>query len=225
MIHTMFRAAATAGGIALLGACALIVTPDPVQMYRFGARIDEPGRNGQVPAPLLISIRRVELPEASRDERILGVTGTQTAYIAGARWVSPAGVLFDDGLNAAFAARPDRIRVLDRREPGTPPLVLRVAVSSFEARYLDGQNAAPTIVVTARAQLRSTPERVRPGSGPIRPEEGRTVEQVFNVSVPAQANRVSAIVEAFDTAVRDMNGQVVDWTLQSVPASLAAAPR
>ncbi|MGA0546574.1 ABC-type transport auxiliary lipoprotein family protein [Brevundimonas sp. VNH65] len=225
MIRTILKAGVMGAALAALGACSILSTPDPVQLYRFGAMMDEPARAGTTPAPLLISIRRVEFPDASRDERILGVTGTETAYIGGARWVSPAAVLFDDSLNAAFAARPDRIRVLDRREPGTTPLVLRVAVSSFEARYLAGQDAPPTVVVTARAQLRNTPERVRAGGGPIRPEDGRTVEQVFTVSVPARENRVSAIVDAFDAAVRDVNGQVVDWTLTSAPAPLAATSR
>jgi cholesterol transport system auxiliary component len=76
-------------------------------------------------------------------------------------------------------------------------------------------------VVTARAQLRNTPEREQ-GGGPIRPEDGRTVERVFTVSQPAAENRVSAIVAAFDLATRDINTQVVDWTIQSAPAPLTA---
>lgn len=225
MIRTILKTGVVIGAVAALGGCSVLSTPDPVQLYRFGAQMDEPAQAGATPAPLLISIRRVEFPDASRDVRLLGVTGTETAYIAGARWVSPAAVLFDDSLSAAFAARPDQIRVLDRREPGTTPLVLRLVVSSFEARYLSGQGAAPTVVVTARAQLRNTPERSRPGGGPIRPEDGRTVEQVFSVSVPARENRVSAIVDAFDQAARDINGQVVEWTVRSAPAPLATAPR
>lgn len=222
MIGSALKIGAAGAAALALSGCALLSTPDPVQLYRFGAVMDAPSQAGQTPAPLLVSLRRIEFPQASRDDRILGVTGTQTAYIGGARWVSPAETLFDDSLQAAFAARPDQVRVLDRREPGTTPLVLRVVISSFEARYLNGQQAAPTVVVTARAQLRSTPERQR-GAGPIRPEDGRTVERVFTVSQPAAENRVSAIVEAFDIATRDINTQVVDWTIQSAPAPLAAA--
>ena len=37
-------------------------------------------------------------------------------------------------------------------------------------------------------------------------------EQVFTVEQPATANRVSAIVEAFDTATRDLNTRIVAWT-------------
>ncbi len=220
MIRTVLKIGLVAGATQALGGCSLLSTPDPVQMYRFGAYMDTPAPSGDTPAPLLVSLRRVEFPDAAKDARILSVTGTEAAYIGGARWVSPAETLFDDSLLAAFAARPNEVRVLDRREPGTTPLVLRVTVSSFEARYLDGQDAAPTVVVTARAQLRNTPER-EAGGGPIRPEDGRTVERVFSVTQPAGENRVSAIVRAFDVATRDINTQIVDWSLRSAAGSVA----
>jgi cholesterol transport system auxiliary component len=35
------------------------------------------------------------------------------------------------------------------------------------------------------------------------------------VTQPAGENRVSAIVAAFDTATRDINTQIADWTIQS----------
>ncbi|WP_312735227.1 ABC-type transport auxiliary lipoprotein family protein [Brevundimonas sp.] len=198
---------------AALSGCALLSTPDPVQNYRFGLPMAAPSTVGDTPAPLTVSIRRIEFPQAAGDDRILGVTGLETAYIAGARWVSPASTLFDDSLKAAFANCADRIRVLGRREPGTPPLVLQVTVTTFEARYA-APGATPEVVVTARAQLRSTPER-QAGGGAIRPEQGRSVERVFTVTQPAGENRVSAIVAAFDTATRDINTQIADWTIQS----------
>ena len=203
---------AAALALAMSG-CALLKSPPPVQLYRFGLPMDAPSTQGDVPAPLTVSIRNIDFPEASGDDRLLGVTGVETAYISGARWVSPASTLFDDSLKAAFANRADRIRVLGRREPGTPPLILQVTVTTFEARYA-APGAVPDVVVTARAQLRSTPER-RAGGGTIRPEEGRSVERVFNVTQPAGDNRVSAIVAAFDTATRDINTQIADWTIAS----------
>ena len=205
--------AVAAGAAAVLSGCSLLSTPDPVQLYRFGLPTDAPSVEGDTPAPLSVSIRRIEFPEATRDDRILGVTGTETAYIGAARWVSPAATLFDDSLKAAFANRADQIRVLGRREPGTPPLVLQVTVTSFEARYA-APGATPDVVITARAQLRSTPER-HAGGAAIRPEQARSVERVFTVTQPASENRVGAIVSAFDTATRDINIQIADWTIQS----------
>jgi cholesterol transport system auxiliary component len=213
VVRSGLRLAAGLAAVAALGGCSLLSTPDPVQNYRFGLPLAAPSAVGASPAPLTVSIRRIEFPEAAGDDRILGVTGLETAYIGGARWVSPASTLFDDSLKAAFANRADRIRVLGRREPGTPPLVLQVTVTTFEARYA-APGAAPDVVVTARAQLRSTPERRTDGAA-IRPEEGRSVERVFTVTQPAGENRVSAIVAAFDAATRDINTQIADWTIQS----------
>ena len=213
ILRPVLRLAASAAVLTALSGCALLSSPDPVQNYRFGLPMAAPSAVGDTPAPLTVSIRRIEFPQATGDDKILGVTGLETAYIGGARWVSPASTLFDDSLKAAFANRADRIRVLGRREPGTPPLILQVTVTTFEARYA-APGAVPDVVVTARAQLRSTPER-RAGGGPIRPEEGRSVERVFTVTQPAGDNRVSAIVAAFDTATRDINTQIADWTIAS----------
>jgi len=213
ILRPVLRLAASAAVLTALSGCALLSSPDPVQNYRFGLPMAAPSAVGDTPAPLTVSIRRIEFPQATGDDKILGVTGLETAYIGGARWVSPASTLFDDSLKAAFANRADRIRVLGRREPGTPPLVLQVTVTTFEARYA-APGAVPDVVVTARAQLRSTPER-RAGGGTIRPEEGRSVERVFTVTQPAGDNRVSAIVAAFDTATRDINTQIADWTIAS----------
>ncbi|ANC53703.1 MULTISPECIES: ABC-type transport auxiliary lipoprotein family protein [Brevundimonas] len=213
ILRPVLRLAASAAVLTALSGCALLSSPDPVQNYRFGLPMAAPSAVGDTPAPLTVSIRRIEFPQATGDDKILGVTGLETAYIGGARWVSPASTLFDDSLKAAFANRADRIRVLGRREPGTPPLILQVTVTTFEARYA-APGAVPDVVVTARAQLRSTPER-RAGGGTIRPEEGRSVERVFTVTQPAGDNRVSAIVAAFDTATRDINTQIADWTIAS----------
>ncbi|EDX81297.1 MAG: hypothetical protein B7Y85_07705 [Brevundimonas sp. 32-68-21] len=214
MIRSLVQLGAVAGVVVSLGGCSLLSTPDPVQNYRFGLPLDAPSAEGDTPASLSVSIRRIEFPEATGDDRILGVTGTETAYIGGARWVSPAATLFDDSLKAAFANRADQIRVLGRREPGTPPLVLQVTVTTFEARYA-APGPTPDVVITARAQLRSTPERRTGGDAAIRPEQGRSVERVFTVTQPAGENRISAIVAAFDTATRDINTQIADWTIQS----------
>jgi len=213
ILRPVLRLAASAAVLTALSGCALLSSPDPVQNYRFGLPMAAPSAVGDTPAPLTVSIRRIEFPQATGDDKILGVTGLETAYIGGARWVSPASTLFDDSLKAAFANRADRIHVLGRREPGTPPLILQVTVTTFEARYA-APGAVPDVVVTARAQLRSTPER-RAGGGTIRPEEGRSVERVFTVTQPAGDNRVSAIVAAFDTATRDINTQIADWTIAS----------
>ena len=49
---------------AALSGCALLSTPDPVQNYRFGLPMAAPSTVGDTPAPLTVSIRRIEFPQA-----------------------------------------------------------------------------------------------------------------------------------------------------------------
>lgn len=198
---TPIRPIAAAAAVALaagLSACALLSTPDPVQTYRFGGGA---GASAAAPvaSPTQVTLRRVEFPEAVEGDRLLGVTGTETAYIAGARWVSPASDLYMESIENAFAAQATRVRLIGPRELTRGERSLDIDMRSFEARYASpGQ--APTIVVTARARLLVLPERTV------------AAEREFTVEQPATANRVSSIVEAFDLATRDLNTQIVAWT-------------
>lgn len=181
-----------------LASCALLSTPDPVQTYRFG------GTAAATPAALAASptqviLRRVEFPKAVEGDRLLGVTGAETAYIAGVRWVSPAADLYMESIENSFAAQATRVRLVGTRELTRGQRSLDIDVRAFEARY-DAVGQAPTIVVSARARLLALPERTV------------AAERVFTVEQPATANRVSAIVEAFDLATRDLNSQIVAWT-------------
>ncbi|CAN5136470.1 ABC-type transport auxiliary lipoprotein family protein [soil metagenome] len=192
------KASAVAALALAMSGCALLSSPKPVTLYRFGVVASVPDAApaaGVVP----VALRKIDFPAASTGDRILGVTGTEAAYIAGARWVSPAETLFNDSLENAFNARPDQVRLIGRREPGIATRVLGVDVTTFEARY-DVAGAAPTIVITARARMTVLPQR------------SVVNERVFSVAQPATENRVSAIVDAFDIASRDLNSQIVDWT-------------
>lgn len=181
-----------------LSACALLSTPDPVQTYRFGGVSASPAASA-IASPIQVTLRRVEFPEAVEGDKLLGVTGTETAYIAGARWVSPASDLYMESIEDAFAAQATRVRLIGPRELTRGQRSLDIDVRAFEARY-DAPGLAPTIVVTARARLLALPERTV------------AAERVFTIEQPASANRVSSIVEAFDLATRDLNTQIVAWT-------------
>jgi len=190
--------AVTALGLALSG-CALLSTPDPVQTYRFGGQGPEVVASAPSARPVAVALRRIDFPEASKGDRILGVTGTEAAYIGGARWITPAEILFSDALEGAFAARPDQVRLIGRREVVASARVLSLDVTTFEARY-EVAGGVPTVVIVARARMVVLPER------------SVSHERVFSISQPATENRVSSIVAAFDIATRDLNTQVVEWT-------------
>ncbi|GAA0869109.1 ABC-type transport auxiliary lipoprotein family protein [Brevundimonas basaltis] len=199
MIRTSIKLAVAAAGALAVAGCALLSSPDPVQTYRFGGpAADGAAAEGRI-ALVPVNLRRVEFPEAVEGDRILGVTGTETAYIAGARWVSPAADLYMESLENAFSAQATRVRVIGPRELSRGERSLNVDVRAFEARY-DAPGLAPMVVVTARARLLALPDRTV------------AAERTFTVQQPAAANRISAIVEAFDIATRDLNTQIVAWT-------------
>lgn len=196
---SLIRPIAATVALMALSACALLSTPDPVQTYRFGGVSASSAAPPAVASPVQVILRRVEFPEAVKGDKLLGVTGTETAYIAGARWVSPASDLYMESLENAFAAEATRVRLVGARELTRGQRSLDIDIRSFEARY-DAPGLAPTIVVTARARLLALPERTV------------AAEEVFSVEQPASANRVSSIVEAFDTATRELNTRIVAWT-------------
>ena len=194
MIRTLALAAVAA--LSLSG-CALLSSPDPIQLYRFG---NPAGMStAAVASPVQVKLRSVEMPQASQGDRLLGVTGAETSYIASARWVSPAVMLYSDSLEASFASQARTVRLIGRRELTPTTRLLDVDVHAFETRY-EYAGSVPTVVITARARLLRFPERTV------------VAEQTFTVSQPAGENRVSTIVDAYDVATRDLNTQIVAWT-------------
>ena len=202
MIRILTRTVAAAA-VAALGGCALLSSPEPVSLYRFGAAPDaEVGASGAPAGQVQVAMRRPEFVESARDDRILGVTGTDAAYIKGARWVASADVLFRDALEDAFAAEAERVRLTGPRELTRVGQTLDIDVRTFEARYA-APGAIPTATVVARVRLLNAQERTV------------AAERTFAVERPAAANRVSAIVAAFDAATRELNSQIVAWTDQN----------
>ena len=199
MIRSSIKLAIAAAGALAVAGCALLSSPPPVQTYRFGGPAAASAASEGVAGLTQVNLRRVQFPEAVEGDRLLGVTGTETAYIAEARWVSPASDLYMESLENAFAAQATRVRLIGPRELIRGERSLDIDMRAFEARY-EAPGAVPTVVVTARARLLALPDRTV------------TAERTFTVQQPAGANRISAIVEAFDIATRDLNTQIVDWT-------------
>jgi cholesterol transport system auxiliary component len=191
-----------------LSGCALLSSPPEAQLYRFG--LDTAATQPlPVDAPQL-NLRRVEIVEAAQTDRILSITGgSEAAYIGAARWVAPAQDLYIQSLESAFAAQARRVRLIGAREALRGDQTLDVDVRAFEARY-DAPDTIPTVVVTVRARLLQDRELVS--------------EQVFTSSRPAAENRVSAIVQAFDAATTDVNGQIVAWADATVTPAPPSAP-
>jgi cholesterol transport system auxiliary component len=198
----------------VLGACALTLSgcisllpkSKPAQLYRFGqtatAEAPRAPSPGEAQATGGVGVFRANgtFARESASDRLLTITGEKAAYVAGARWVAPATVLFDQAVLSAFDAAPGKVRLLARGEATKSAYALRLDVRNFEAHYDSGPSAAPTVVVRVRAVLSRQQDSALVG------------ETIFEASVRARDNRVGAIIEAYDKALAEVLSELVGWT-------------
>jgi cholesterol transport system auxiliary component len=144
-----------------------------------------------------VRLASVDFEEASAGDRLLTVKNGEAAYIAGARWVSPARTLFDEELEHAFAAHGGPVRLVSHGDASSAPFSLTISVESFRVQYVDG---APTVETVLRARLLRFPDRTI------------VLDRRIAISRKADANRVSAIVRAFDVALGAALSDLVDAT-------------
>ncbi|OYW30407.1 MAG: ABC transporter [Caulobacter sp. 12-67-6] len=197
--HVVRGLAVAATAVALAGCVSLFPKTDPAALYRFGNDPVAPVSKG--PAGALFGVFKTPtvFTRAAAGDRILTFTKGEAAYIAGARWVSPASVLFDEAVSRAFEADPGRARLIGRGEVAKSDLMLRLEVRSFETIYTDGPKAAPEVLVQVRGVLNRSSDRVLVG------------DQVFEARIRASDNRVGPIVEAYDSATGQVLGEVTAW--------------
>ncbi len=208
MTRTSLRLAAVLAIAASLGGCvSLLPKAKPAQLYRFGTGEGTPAAQG--PGARGVTLGDVSFPREAMGDGILTIDGTQTSYVASARWVAPATVLFRQTLDRSFDAAAPRTRLLQRGEVGRSNATLQLDVSRFEARY-PAPNAVPTVEVTLLARLAAA------DGAPIS-------SQVFDVSRPAAANRVAAIVAAYDEATTEATKGLARWVEQNTPNTSRSA--
>jgi len=198
----LIAAAAASVSVLMLGGCvSLLPKAKPAELYRFGI-LDA------APTPPVTIVRNVILepvvfPREAMGDGILTVEGQNTAYITGARWVAPAGVLFREALDHAFTQAAPGARLLSQGETGAASANLQLNVMRFEADYTTPKGA-PTIRIGLRARLNKA--------------DGAPIDaMLFNVEKPAAANRVTAIVQAYDAAVDETLTALAQWVDQRTP--------
>ncbi len=182
-----------------LGGCVSLLPKDkPVQLYRIAASAAAPA--APVRAGLLVTRGGTAFTPEAAGDRLLTVTGQEAAYIADARWFEPASLMFEAALTSAFEA-PGSPRLAGRGEGvAGAPVTLRLEVRRFQADYDHGQGAAPTVEVTVHASLVRNADRTL------------VADTLIEARQPADDNRVTAIVAAYNAAVAQATGQVRDWT-------------
>lgn len=197
----LLKASLSVAALVALSACSVLKTPPAVQTYRFGGQTVFAAPTGTPNCqPVSVALRSVTVVDAARGDRLLAVTGSETAHIGGARWISQAETLFTDSLEDGFAAGAPCIR-LTTGAAGRDGLSLSVDVRRLETVY-DYAGAVPDVRLVATVQLARGMDRSIVGTMRVDVTEG------------AGENRVSSIVQAYDRANADAVRQIVEWTAQ-----------
>jgi cholesterol transport system auxiliary component len=196
----LVRGLAVAAGASLLAGCiSLFPKSEPAQLYRFGTTMPAVQETASGAAPFGVFMTVTGFDRAAVSDRILTVNGAQAAYIKSARWATSSVALFDTAVQRAFDADQGPARLVGRGETVKTEYVLKLDVRTFEARYLNGPDAAPTVVVDVHAALDKTVDRTLAG------------DRSFRAQVTASDNRVGAIANAYDQAVAKVLGELVAW--------------
>lgn len=187
--------------VALSGCISLFPKSKPANLYRFDyvmpAEASAPRAAGDRFGVLKLSN---EFNKAAGGDRIMTVTaGSDVAYIAEARWVSPASVLFDEAVSRAFDQDGRSARLISRGEIGQSDYVLKLDVRDFQVNYA-APKGTPSVVVNVHAVLTRSADR------------SVAAERTFSQTVAADDDRQAAIVRAFTVAVSGVLRDLVEWT-------------
>ena len=194
--------AALAVSVTLSGCISLFPKSNPSGLYRFG---HDAAAASTTPTEKSFGVFKTPtvFTRAAASDRLLSVTNGEAAYIADARWVSPATVLFDEAVARAFEADNSRARLVTRGETVKADMALRLEVRSFETDYVNGPKAPPEVLVEVRAVLTRSNDRALLG------------DKIFVARVKTADNRLAAIVPAYDQANGQVLSQVVDWVSEA----------
>lgn len=197
-----------AAAIGLSGCISLFPKAEPLTTYKLSVNTPAPSATAGTGAVVLKST--TIFTRAAATDRLLTVTGAEAATIAGARWVAPASAMFDEALSSAFASTPTRL--ITRGDITPADQIIRVEVRTFEARYLNGAAAAPTVVIEARASLTN----LRGGAV--------SVSKEFRSEQPAADNRVGAIVDSYNTGATQVVTDIAKWVETQPPVRRVSQP-
>lgn len=179
---------AASAALALGGCVSLWPKTKPVQLYQLSPEVEAaPAPAAATGRPMVnVRLESLRFQQATAGDRMLTVRDGEAAYIGGARWVSPAETLFEEGLARAFAEHATHVRLVPHGAAAGTSYLLSVDVDTFEVR-LDG--GVPTVETALRARLMRFPEQTV------------VADRRIDVTRKADSVRVSSIVKAYDAAV------------------------
>lgn len=190
---------ALAASWALAGCVSLLPESEPVDFFRLTPPSPMAGAADNPESPTLM----IGVPNAPRalggDDILVARDDGALALAADAKWASAARNMMLDFLLETFEATDGAPTPLRPGDGLRGDYELSLDLRHFEAVYDRGMESAPLIKVALGARL----------IGPDRALVGTTM---VSAERRASDNRMSAIVQAFDTASLDVAEQLIEWS-------------
>jgi cholesterol transport system auxiliary component len=177
---------AASAALALGGCVSVFPQSKPVQLYELSPEVEAAPMAAAGRPAVNIRLESVRFQQASAGDRLLTVRDGAAAYVGGARWVSPAETLFEEGVTRAFAEHAKGVRLVPHGAVTSAAYGLSVDMDRFQVSM---DEHAPKVETALRARLVRFPEQTIVG------------EWRIDVSRKADANRVTSIVRAYDAAL------------------------
>lgn len=196
-----------ASALFLTGCGNLLGGAPPSQIYLLRPAPPQPQPGAKVSWAL--AIMKPDASDALDTDRIaLARNETQLDYYANAVWPDRLSNIVQTALLAGFEAS-GRIQSVARDEDALrSDYNLSTEIRDFEARY-SAPDGAPAVSVTIIARMAAARSRQI------------VANLTANATQPASANAVDAVVQAFDAALANAVGQIVNWALDLPPPPAA----
>jgi cholesterol transport system auxiliary component len=188
---------AASAALALGGCVSVFPQNKPVQLYELSPVVESAPTAAPGPPAVNVRLEAVRFQQAAAGDRMLTVRDGEAAYVGGARWVSPAETLFEEGLTRAFAQHARGVRLVPASAVAGTSYALSVDMDRFQVRMEGGTAKVETAL---RARLIRFPEQTIVGDWRI--DETRQ----------ADAARVTSIVRAYDAALGAALSTLVEQT-------------
>jgi cholesterol transport system auxiliary component len=185
-----------------VGGCAAALTSPPARLYTLTPAAPADPALPQVGWQLLVE---TPVAPAGLDTPRIAVARTPTSidYFADVSWTDRAPSMVQGVLIESFEDSGRIVSVGRDTAALRSDFVLKTDLRDFQAEYTSPTATNPDRVrVRLAAKLVAMPRRTI--------EAGETFEAV----VPVQGSGFGPVVEAFDTALRQVMGQLVAWTLR-----------
>jgi len=182
---------------ALAGCLSVLPEPDPANsIYRLTSQAEKVDVNSTAP------IIRVDTPSASRlistRKIIVSPDAQRMAVAGGAEWADSLPNMVQTTLVKIMSSRSDMLGVMPVAGAKSKYRV-HLNIDNFEARFDNGSDSAPLVIVTYTATFADTSSRNLLGTKQVK--ETRR----------ASSNNVSAIVRAMDGANQSALEKLVGW--------------